>query len=435
MTWWIREHDIAREQQNIVLKVAERTLVLPIGRGMFTFGSVPTVTRDACRIPKMDYQVRLLPHNTLINVDVGKMNAEAKNWADFHNGAATALRVSPSSKMVDSSWITFNKPAELTSEHAGFLFGLGLTGHLKNMLTWHTFQYLTPKHDLTSIGVLLGLSAANVGTANRHVTKLLAVHTPALLPNPTVDLNIPMLTQASGLVGTGLLYMGTKNRRMAEVVLHEISRTQVYNSDQTTDHREAYTLSAALAFGMIMLGAGANGTSLADMNMVSRLRLFIHGEPIFPGIHMKRPGFDVTLTSAPATLALALMFLKTGRQDIADILVVPNTLLELHHLQPSLLLVRTVGRALIMWDRVAATHIWITDQLPKNAFEAIEKRMNGQQIDESLELAYFNIVSGACFAMGLKYAGTAQEEPYLCLIHYHDFFTRIWSQNSKLTYP
>lgn len=426
-----REHEVAREQQTIALRVAERTLALPVGRAMFTFGSVPTVTRDASQIPKMEFSVRLQPFNALVAVDATKMNAEAKNWADFHNGVATGLRISPSSKLVDSSWITFNKPGELTAQHAGFLFGLGLSGHLKNLMTWHTFSYLTPKHDLTSIGVLLGLSAANIGTANRHVTKLLAVHTPALLPNPSVDLNVPMLTQAAGLVGIGLLYTGTKNRRMAEVALHEISRTQVTSADQTTDHREAYSLSAALSFGMIMLAAGVTRSSPADMNMVSRLRLLIHGEPILPGNKTNKQSFDATLTSAPATLALALMFLKTGRGDIADILTVPSTLLELHYLQPSLLLVRTLGRALIMWDQIIATPQWVTDQLPKSALEALEKRMLGKQIDESQELAYFNIVSGACFAMGLKYAGTAEEDPYSCLLHFHDLFTRISNQNSE----
>jgi len=92
------------------------------------------------------------------------------------------------------------------------LYGLGLTGHLREMLTWHTFGYLTPKHDMTSIGILLGLSAANVGSGNKHVTKLLAVHTPALLPTSTIDLNVPLITQSAGLVGLGLLYMGSKNR-------------------------------------------------------------------------------------------------------------------------------------------------------------------------------------------------------------------------------
>lgn len=175
---------------------------------MFIFGSVPLVTRETYIIPKIEYTVRL---NILVPPETGKVSPESESWGEFHNGVAAGLRISPSAMGVESSWIAFNKPSELSPEHAGFLLGLGLTGHLKEMLTWHTFAYLTPKHNLTSIGVLLGLSAANVGSGNQHVTKLLVVHTPALLPTPTVDLNVSLLTQAAGLSGVGLLYLGTKN--------------------------------------------------------------------------------------------------------------------------------------------------------------------------------------------------------------------------------
>jgi anaphase-promoting complex subunit 1 len=172
------------------MRVAERTFALPYGRAMFTFGSVPLVTREAYIIPKIEYTVRVQPLNILVAPEAGKLSPESVSWGEFHNGVAAGLRISPTATGVESSWIAFNKPSELSPEHAGFLLGLGLTGHLKEMLTWHTFAYLTPKHDLTSIGVLLGLSAANVGSGNQHVTRLLAVHTPALLPTPTVDLNV-----------------------------------------------------------------------------------------------------------------------------------------------------------------------------------------------------------------------------------------------------
>lgn len=223
---------------------------------MFTFGCIPTVTREAYAIPKIEFTIRLQPLNITAAPEPGKIPPECLNWGEFHNGVAAGLRISPTAIGVESSWIAFNKPSELTPEHAGFLYALGLTGHLREMLTWHTFAYLTPKHDLTSIGVLLGLSAANVGTGNQHVTKLLAVHTPALLPTPTVDLNVSLMTQAAGLTGVGLLYMGMKNRRMAEVCLSQISRKDLVQPDLSNEHREAYTYSAALAFGMIMLGKG-----------------------------------------------------------------------------------------------------------------------------------------------------------------------------------
>jgi anaphase-promoting complex subunit 1 len=140
-----------------VVRIAERTLALPYGRAMFTFGSVSTVTKEAYIIPKMEFAVKIQPSNITATPEISKIPAECLSWGEFHNGVAAGLRIAPEARGVESSWIAFNKPSELTPEHAGFLFGLGLTGHLKEMLTWHTFGYLTPKHDLTSIGVLLGL--------------------------------------------------------------------------------------------------------------------------------------------------------------------------------------------------------------------------------------------------------------------------------------
>lgn len=37
---------------------------------------------------------------------------------------------------------------------------LGLNGHLTNLTAFNTFEYLHDKHELTVIGILLGISAA-----------------------------------------------------------------------------------------------------------------------------------------------------------------------------------------------------------------------------------------------------------------------------------
>lgn len=418
------EHDQTKEHQNQVVRIAERTLALPFGRAMFTFGSVPTVTREAYAIPKIEYAVRIQPNNIMITPEAGRIPAESLHWGEFHNGVAAGLRISPSSAGVESSWIAFNKPTDLTPEHAGFLFGLGLTGHLKEMLTWHTFGYLTPKHDLTSIGVLLGLSAANIGSSNQHVTKLLAVHTPALLPTPTVDLNVSLMTQAAGLAGVGLLYLGTKNRRMAEVCLNQISRKDLVQPDLSNEHREAYTYSAALAFGMIMLGKGTS--TPADMSLVSRLNVLIRGS-----IHTTekfrhtRPPFDVNLTSPAATIGLGLMYLRTERQDIADLLAIPDTVLELNRIQPSFILVRTIARSLILWNSIEPTREWLSSQMPLPLIDALQNRPKDKPLDDAIELTYHNIIAGSCFALGLKYAGTARQAAYMMIIGHFDMFTRL----------
>ncbi|KAF5357388.1 hypothetical protein D9758_005889 [Tetrapyrgos nigripes] len=421
----VNEHEQAKDQQHQVLRVTERTLALAYGRAMFTFGSISTINKETFKIPKLEFAVKLQPLGITVVPELAKVTPEAVQWGEFHNGIAAALRLSSSTTTsIDSSWIAFNKPEELTPEHAGFLYGLGLTGHLKELFTWHTFSYLTPKHDFTSVGVLLGLAAANLGNSNQHVTKMISVHNRALLPTPDVDLGVSLLTQTAANAALGLLYMGTKNRRMAEVSLTQISRKDLVQQDITTEYREAYTYTAALAFGMIMLGKGT--TIPADANLLQRLTLLIHGEPE----SKKRPTFDINLTSPAATLALGLMYLRTERQDIADILAIPDTPQSLHRVQPSFLLLRTLSRSLIMWNKIIPSNDWIASQIPPAIRKGIENRSHySSTIADAWELAYYNIIAGCCFAIGLKYAGTARQEAYKTIIRYNDLFTRMVFSN------
>jgi len=417
------EHDQAKEYQNHVVRVAERTFALPYGRAMFTFGSVPIVNREAFSIPKIEYSFRIQPLNILLTPEPGKISPESMAWGEFHNGVAAALRIGHSAVGVESSWIAFNKPGELSPEHAGFLLGLGLTGHLRTLMTWHTFSYLTPKHDLTSIGLLLGMSAANLGTGNQHITKLLAVHTPALLPTQDVDLNISLITQAAGLAGIGLLYLGTKNRRMAEVCLTQISRRDLVQPDLSNEHREAYTYASALAFGMIMLGKGT--IIPVDLELIKRLSILVHGDSNAT-LGRETRTFDVNLTSPAACIALGLMYLRTGRKDVADIMFIPETVVELNSIQPTFLLIRTIARSLIMWDAITPNNEWIINQIPQSIRDALASRQKtGNPIDDSMDLAYYNIIAGCCFVIGLKYAGTARQEAYQLIVKHFDLFSRM----------
>jgi anaphase-promoting complex subunit 1 len=238
------------------------------------------------------------------------------------------------------------------------------------------------------------------------------------------------MTQAAGLAGVGLLYMGTKNRRMAEVCLNQITRKDLVQPDLSNEHREAYTYAAALAFGMIMLGKGT--TIPADTHFLNRLTVLIHGDanPLL-GKKMRSP-FDINLTSPAATIALGLMYLRTERKDIADLLPIPDTVLALHRIQPSFLTFRTIARNLIMWNEISPSNEWLISQIPESIREAIEARTKENKIiDESIEMAYYNVLAGCCFVIGLKYAGTARQEAYLLIVRYFDIYTRLAYTNGE----
>ena len=91
-----------------------------MGRAMFTFGSVQVVADDTYKIPKLELDVRVQPHNAVVKIEPGKLPPESINWAEFHNGVAAGLRIAPSSRTVPSSWITFNKLSELSPDHLAY---------------------------------------------------------------------------------------------------------------------------------------------------------------------------------------------------------------------------------------------------------------------------------------------------------------------------
>jgi len=53
-------------------------------------------------------------------------------------------------------------------------------------------------------------------------TKMLSIHIDALLPPTSAELDVPHSAQVAAILGVGLLYQGTAQRRMAEVLLSEI---------------------------------------------------------------------------------------------------------------------------------------------------------------------------------------------------------------------
>lgn len=177
---------------------------------------------------------------------------------------------------------------------------------------------------------------------------------------------------------------------------------------------------------MIVLGKGT--TIPADLGLLKRLSVLtgIHGDVSrVLGSRMTNP-FDINLTSPAASIALGLMYLRTGCKYIADILTIPDTVLSLNAIQPTFLLIRTIARLLILWDSITPKNEWLMHQVPPAIREGIETRSKtGKSVDDSMELAYYNILAGCCFVIGLKYAGTARQEAYQLIVRHFDMFSRM----------
>lgn len=75
-------------------------------------------------------------------------------------------------------------------------------------------------------------------------------------------------------------------------------------------------------------------------------------------------GVNLRVTSPAATLALTMMYLRSGNASVAARFVIPATGFALTLVHPHLLLLRVLGRALVMWDSLQPTETWIQAQLP-----------------------------------------------------------------------
>jgi anaphase-promoting complex subunit 1 len=267
----------------------------------------------------------------------------------------------------------------------------------------------------------------------RSIASILSIFLPPLLPFGSADMEISQTIQTAALTAMGLLYLGSGNRHLSEVMLREIAHVPGPELE-FADDRESYSLAAGIALGMITLGRGGDLPGMGDLRLVERLAVLILGGPksqMLTGAAPNCPSHlilepevvNTHVTSPAATVALGLMYLKTNESSVASRLDAPSTLYELDHIRPDFFILRMASRGLIMWSDVQPTQEWINNHIPeivqRHAFQSSD-RMEGQcdpNIDyQTLSQAMVCISAGCCLAIGLRYAGTLDKQAHSVLM-------------------
>ncbi|KAL3278076.1 hypothetical protein HHI36_013420 [Cryptolaemus montrouzieri] len=433
----ISDHDFIEEQEKHLYAVCTRTMALPVGRGMFTLRTATPMITKPLAIPQLCLTGKAAPRGTTVELTHIDTPSNMNLWPLFHNGVANGLRIPPNASNIDNTWIIFNRPKgnDKQMEHGGFLMALGLHGHLKNLDIWSRYDYLSKNNEMISVGVLLGLSCSFRGTCHTAVTKILGIHIEALLPPTSMELDLSQPLQVTALLGVGLLYQGTAHSHMTEVLLSEIGRPPGPEMENSSD-RESYSLAAGLALGLVTLQRGGKA-GLADLNVSDTLHYYMTGGTKRPLAGSQRdkykvPSFQIRegtcvnldVTAPGATLALGLMYLGTKNKTIADWMSPPETQYLLDFIRPDFLMLRIISKSLILWDDIEPTKNWIEQQVPRNIRPYCMVQPSPLlDIDyEAMNQAYCNIITGACFAIGLKYAGSADEDAFKTLLNYCHMF-------------
>ncbi|CAB9503971.1 promoting complex subunit 1 [Seminavis robusta] len=519
----VSDHEYERLKQIKLLLLCRRALAVPVGRGMLTIGNFSAPPAEPLPVPELCLAGSVAPTNTNLALDVSDCQNGFLNWPEFHNGVAAGLRLpaagedGESSPKISRSWIVYNRPPQNPDSqsqqqtnngqrsswrtkihaHGGLLLALGLRGHLSALEMTDIYDYLTQGQVTLTCGVLLGMAANKRGTSDISVSKMLCLHLPSLMPQQFSAIDVASSVQTAAVTGTGLLFQGSSHRLFTEFLLNEIGRRP--DSDVMSD-RESYTLSCAIALGMINIGkgdrignghhAGFEGEGLSDLRLGERLCRYVSSGVDENEVRRIKEGNDrlnyqvalnsgeqercccifegatinVDVTAAGATLALGLVFCRTGNQSIASVIALPDTHTLLEYVRPDFLALRVVAQSLIMWDSVLPSKDWIKMQMPVVVGEAYEKMKekaastmamasvgdmlddddgassqmeignghgNGAEVPNSnsnrvsgqerhhiqsedydcqvVRQIYVHVLAGACFALGLRFAGTGNK--------------------------
>eukprot|EP00536_Pseudo-nitzschia_multiseries_P002282 jgi/Psemu1/251518/estExt_Genewise1Plus.C_300110 len=461
----VSDHDYERQKQEKLLLLSRRILALPLGRGMFTIGNLKPVPAEPLPLPELCLSGRIPPTNTTMALDVSECPVDMKVWPEFHNGVAAGLRLplqldaGESVSKITRTWIVYNRPSNNTPNHAhgGLLMALGMRGHLTALEMTDIFDYLTHGSVTTTVGCLLGMAANMRGSCDISVSKMLCLHIPSLIPQHFSTIDVASTVQAAAVAGAGLLYEGSSHRMMTEFLLNEIGKRP--SNDGNVLDREAYTLACGIALGMVNLCKGSegsidNGAGLADLKIEDRLYRYIVGG--IDDAEMRRryeetdrlslpsasssnnndkcsciyegDSINIDVTAPGATLALGLMYMKSGNQTIASAIALPQTHFLLEYVRPDFLMFRVISRALILWDDVEPTDEWIQAQIPIAAYSAYKEMRNlAESIQQggadapvtheekdydrqAVRFIYTHVIAAACFSIGLRYAGTGNTD-------------------------
>ncbi|KAL2753222.1 hypothetical protein ACRALDRAFT_2110276 [Sodiomyces alcalophilus JCM 7366] len=411
------ESEYLERQKELVSHVATGTLAIPAGRALLYYSSRFPLLTQKLHIGGFNLNCIVRPTNVTVGVDKSQYTEEKVCWGFFHQGVAAGLAISPEAKGIDTSWILYNKPnQDLSNRHAGFLLALGLNGHLRDVAKWVAFKYLTPKHTMTSIGLLLGLAASYLGTMDSLITRLLSVHVTRMLPRGAAELNLSHLTQTTGIMGIGLLYCGSQHRRMSEIIMSEIEHIDEEDEEEPL-RNECYRLAAGFSLGFINLGKGNDLKGLHDMKLTETLIMLATTTKKVEVVHV------LDRAAAGAIMALTLIYMKSEDRIVARKIEVPDSVMQFDYIRPDILLLRTVAKNLILWSEMEPTFDWISKSLP--APYRFRHRLTSTIALKSTDLPFFSILAGLCFSLALRFSGSGSVKVRDLLVHYLDQFMRV----------
>lgn len=417
------EYTTVLAKRKIFLQIISlRLATAGLGYGAIMYGTETPLSTQKWEIPEMCRTV-IFSNGSRLRITSEETSEIVSKWGNFHTGVASGLKISRNSPEITGSWIAFNKPATLDARFGGFLLGLGLNGHLKNLEEWHIYNFLSPKITFVSVGLLLGLCASSRKSKDFKIIKVLSVHVVALLPIGSNDMNINVEVQIAGLIGVGLILQESQNKKISNALIREFkSLIKVQGENRAV---EEYRIAVGISIGLMNLGYGNKFKKLNETD-VDYMDTQIHNKqkwlnedshdfvssfnenniPDDPLVNEllsllkenmeQEKNWIIENSQIGCIICLIFIFLKTNNSAIANSMRL-NGKDRSTVLRPDFYMYREWAYYMIMWKEIDYSLDFILDEIDE---ESLVGGLNSDNL-----LIYYTI-AGRVLAIGVRYAST-----------------------------
>ena len=436
--------ELENSKQRALLRNAQLVISKPIGRVAVLVGvgaGVPVgINLNGLISTTVGGAVQGAP--VCVSIDFTQFPVDALIWPEFHNGVSHAMAMGVLSRekilseklKIDQILNSKRIPPELgpsyTHRHAGWLFGAALLGGLGSLRPDDCYRYLKQQNECISVAIILGTALHAPSSA-----RLCFMHIPSLLKLESLD--IPLVVSAAAVAGLGFVYLESGNPQIASLLIDQIGWSPP--TDRPALEKEAYALSAGLAFGLVNLGnSPLPGKLIEYMCAANNL-----GKPAPPDpakCSLERGNFFATLPAA--CVALGLGYLWTNNEAVASTIPFPRTLDELAE-EPrwDSLMYKCLARGLICppnLSNVSNVWNWLKSQIPPflripEKLEIRETRVSGSDTPSSVDwMAVYQGalygLTGACVSLAVRFAGGGN-------LHVKNGLLKLFSKLDKLLIP
>ncbi|PVU96499.1 hypothetical protein BB559_002372 [Furculomyces boomerangus] len=443
------------------------------GLACYNFRTISLKPNGVFKIPNPSLTIKTKHQKNMEPLKINDIDNDLLLLGAFANGVSSGLSIKKNSiEMLTPSWILLKAPKNISvispelsvgdrvyteanefynisiASHSGLILGLGLSSLKKSplgqMSCWRMIPYFNLKMEILTCALLLGRSCCYLGTGYRDTStnELLLLHIPWFNNNSTIsgigstfDNNFLGTTQIIAVLGLGLVYRGTLDKRVASFLINQIATSETGHDSNFLEKLvtnteiecyQQYILTCGMSLGLICLG---KGDIFSSSFLDNEKNLFESISSVLETKKQKNKSTGMrSMYQTSVVIALTLGYINTQNTKVALKL---NYQSDSNHYMSSdpgfLLLLKTTGYWLILTESLEPNINFIFKQaLPNNIIHQLFYQAdintllsnNNSHIPEIPKMksvcnnltkevrSYIQIISGVLFAISLKYAGT-----------------------------